>query len=66
VHLDLWGTAKSAVYRDRQRTLIKLRTTITAYIGNILQADLQNMFANKIKRVQPCIYVRGYHFQHLL
>jgi hypothetical protein len=29
-------------------------------------ADLQKMFANKIKRVQACIDARGHHFQHLL
>jgi hypothetical protein len=29
-------------------------------------ADLQKVFANKIKRVQACIDARGHHFQHLL
>jgi hypothetical protein len=29
-------------------------------------ADLQKVFANKIKLVQACIDARGYHFQHLL
>jgi hypothetical protein len=47
----LWGAAKSAVYRDRPRTLNELYTAITAYIRNISQADLQNLFGNKIKRV---------------
>jgi hypothetical protein len=28
-------------------------------------ADLQKMFANKIKRVQACIDVGGHHVQHL-
>jgi hypothetical protein len=62
----LWGAAKSAVYRDRPRTLNKLKTAITAYIRNISQADLQKVFAKKIKRVQACIGSRGHHFQHLL
>jgi hypothetical protein len=47
-------------------TLNVLKTAITAYISNISQADLQKVFANKIKRVQACIDARGHHFQHLL
>jgi hypothetical protein len=62
----LWGAAKSAVYRDRPRTLDELKTAMTAYIRNISQADLQKVFANKIKRVQACIDARGHHFQHRL
>jgi hypothetical protein len=34
----LWGAAKSAVYRDRPRTLNELKVAITAYI-NISQAE---------------------------
>jgi hypothetical protein len=44
----LWGAAKSAVYRDRPRTLNELKAAITAYIRNTSQADLQKVFANKI------------------
>jgi hypothetical protein len=62
----LWGAAKSAVYRDRPRTLNELKTAITEYIRNISQADLQKVFAIKIKRVQACTDARGHHFQHLL
>jgi hypothetical protein len=62
----LCGAVKSAVYRDIPRTLNELKTAITAYIRNILQADLQKVFANKIKWVQACIDGRGHHFQHLL
>jgi hypothetical protein len=29
-------------------------------------ADLQKVFANKIKRIQACIDAREHHFQHLL
>jgi hypothetical protein len=47
----LWGAAKSAVYRDRKRTLNKLETVITAYIRNISKVDLQKLFENKIKWV---------------
>jgi len=54
------------VYRDRPRKLNELKTEITAYIRNISQADLQKVFANKIKRVHACIDARGHHFQHLL
>jgi hypothetical protein len=66
VHFYACGAAKSAVYRDRPRTLNKLKTAITAFIRNISQADLQKVFANKIKRVQTCFDDRGHHFQHLL
>jgi hypothetical protein len=52
VHLDLWGAAKSAMYRDRPRTLNELKTAINAFKINISQADLQKVIANKIKRVQ--------------
>jgi hypothetical protein len=62
----LWGAAKSAVYRDRPRTLNELKTAITAFIRNISKADLQKVFANKIKRVQACIDARGHHFQQHL
>jgi galactose-1-phosphate uridylyltransferase len=41
-------------------------TAIIAYIRNILQADLQKVFANKIKWVYACIDARGHHFQRLL
>ena len=51
------------MYRDRPRTLNELKTAITAYIRNVSQADLQNVFANKIKRVQACIDARGHHLQ---
>jgi hypothetical protein len=30
------------------------------------KADLQKVFANKIKRVQACIEASSNHFQHLL
>jgi hypothetical protein len=59
----LWGAAKSALYRDRTRTLNELKTAITAYIRSILQAELQKVLGNKIKRVQACIDARGHHFQ---
>jgi hypothetical protein len=60
------AAAKSAVYRDRPLTLSELKTAITAYIRNISQANLQKVFANKIKRVQACIDARGHHFQQRL
>jgi hypothetical protein len=62
----LSGAAKSTVFLDRPRTLNELKTAITAYISNISQADLQKVFANKIKRAQACINARGHHFQQLL
>jgi hypothetical protein len=62
----LWGAAKSAVYRDRPHTLNELITAVTAFIRNISQADLQKVFANKIKQVQACVDARGHHFQHHL
>jgi hypothetical protein len=64
--LRLRYVTKSAVSRDRPRTLNKLKTAVTAFIRNISQADMQKIFANKIKRVQACINDRGHHFQHLL
>jgi hypothetical protein len=66
VNLDLWGPAKSAVYRDRPRTLNELKTVIIAFIRNILQANMQKVFAKVIKRIQACIDARERHFQHLL
>jgi hypothetical protein len=59
---SLWGAAKPAVYRDRPHTFNELKAAITANIRNISQADLQKVFANKIKRVQACIDARGHHF----
>jgi len=53
------------VYRDSPSTLNELKTAITTYIRNISQADLQNVFANKIKRVQASIDALGHHFQQL-
>jgi hypothetical protein len=32
VHLDLWGAAKSAVYRDSPHTLNELKAVISAFI----------------------------------
>jgi hypothetical protein len=58
----LWGAGKSAVCCDHPRTLNELKTTITAYVRNISQADLQKVFANKVKRVQACLDARGHHF----
>jgi hypothetical protein len=40
------------VYRDRPRKLNELKTAIPAYIRHVSQADLQKVFANKIKRFQ--------------
>jgi hypothetical protein len=31
-------------------------------VGNISQADLQKVFADKMKRVQACVDARGQHF----
>jgi hypothetical protein len=57
---------KHVVYRDRPRTFSKLKTAITAFVRNISQADLQIVFANKIKGFQACIDAREQHFQHFL
>jgi hypothetical protein len=54
------------VYHDRPHTLNELKTAVTVYVRNITQADLQKVFASKIKRVQACIDARGHHFQYLL
>jgi hypothetical protein len=53
-------------HHDCPRTLNELKTAITVFIRNISQADLQRVFANKIKWVQACIDARGHYFQHLL
>jgi hypothetical protein len=60
------GCGTKAGYRDRPRTLNELKTAVTAFVRNISQTDLQEVSANKIKRVQACIDARGHHFQHLL
>jgi hypothetical protein len=65
VYFEEWG-ATTAVYRGFPRKLNELKTAITAFIRNISQADVQEVFANKIKRVQACIDARGHHFQRLL
>jgi hypothetical protein len=51
---------------DISHSRFELKTAITAFIRNISPADMQKVFANKIKRVQACIDARGHHFQHLL
>jgi hypothetical protein len=61
-----WGATTSAKYCKRPLTLNDFKTTITAYIGNISQADLHKLFAYTIKLVQACRNARGHHFQHLL
>ena len=70
-HLDYTVRSESRCalgvrYRGRPRTLNELNIAITLHIRNISQADLQKVFANKIKRVQACTDARGHHFQHLL
>jgi hypothetical protein len=64
----LWRVVKCLSYIEEARCLKvnELKTAITTYIRNISQADLQKVFANKIKRVQACIDARGHHFRHLL
>jgi hypothetical protein len=62
----LWGTAQSALYRDRPHKLSDLKTATAAYIRNISPADLQKVFANKIKRVQARIAARGHLLQYPL
>jgi hypothetical protein len=57
--LYLWGAAKSAVFCVRPRTLNELKSAVTVYIRNISQADLQKVFADKIKQVQACIDTCG-------
>jgi len=61
----LWRVAKRLSYIQYARCLKvnELKTAITAFIRNVSQADLQNVFANKIKRVQAFIDARGHHFQ---
>jgi hypothetical protein len=63
IKIDLQKVGKS---RGRPRTLNELKTAIIAYIRNISQADLQKVFANKIKWDKACIDACGHHFQHLL
>jgi hypothetical protein len=56
---------RNPAYRDRPHTLNKLKTAITTFLRKISQADLQKVFANKIKRVQACIDGCGHNFQNL-
>jgi hypothetical protein len=58
--------AKSVAYFIRPRTFHELKTAITVFIRDNSQADLQKVFANKIKRVQTRIDARGQHFQNQL
>jgi len=52
--------------REREKKKKELKIAIIVYIRNISQADLQKVFANKIKCVQACTDACGHHFQHLL
>ena len=58
----LWGTAKSAVYRDRPRTLDDLQAAIIAFIQSISSEQLIAVFRNKIRRVKDCIDAKGVTF----
>jgi len=62
----LLSVGSSKICRDCPHTLNELKTAITVYVRNIAQAELQAVFANKIKQVQACIDAHGHHFQHLL
>jgi hypothetical protein len=66
VHLGYGMCIWLSVYHDHPRMLDELKTAITVYIRNISQADLQKVFANKVKKVQACIDARGHNFRHLL
>ena len=56
------GAAKSAVYRNRPRTLGDLQAVITAFIQSISSEQLIAVFRNKIRRVQACIDAKGVTF----
>jgi hypothetical protein len=62
VHVGVW------VAISRRRIVGPWTSLPTPFIRvhNFPNADLQKVFANKIKRVQACIDARGHHFQHLL
>jgi transposase len=55
-----------AISRRRIVGPLFLTTATHAFIRNISHADLQKVFAKKIKRVQVCIDARGHHCQHIL
>jgi hypothetical protein len=72
-------TMEKTITRTRHNVTLYLRTlpvllklyhafgkSLCTYIRNIAQADLQKVFANKIKQVQARIDARGHHFQQLL
>jgi hypothetical protein len=54
------------VYVDNPHSTEEVKAAITACIGCITSEELEEVFGNKIKRVQACLIARGGHFEHLL
>jgi hypothetical protein len=54
------------VFREGNRYTYLVQGQFAEKFSNFSNADLEKMFANKIKRVEACIDARGHHFQHLL
>jgi hypothetical protein len=54
------------VFREGNRYTDLVQEQFAEKFPDFPNADLQEVFANRIKRVQACIDSRGHHFQHLL
>jgi hypothetical protein len=54
------------VFREGNRYADLVQEQFAEKFPDFPCADLQEVFANKIKRVQSCTDARGHHFQHLL
>jgi hypothetical protein len=62
----LWSYLKDTVYRSNPRDLKQLKMNITRAIEEVNEGTLRKVARNMVKRVDKCIEVNGYHFQHLL
>jgi hypothetical protein len=54
------------VFKSSAHTLQELQANIQRIVDRISTGTLQNVFANKIRRVHLCEERNGGHFQHLL
>ena len=50
----------------QSRDLKQLKMNITRAIEEVNEGKLRKVARNMVKRVDKCIEMNGYHFQHLL
>jgi len=62
----LWGYLKGKVCQNKPRTIDALKANITEEIQAVTADVLARTFQTMARRVQPCLYANGGHFQHML